>query len=280
MKESPYFRARFEGQWKDSSTTQPIALPNAKEAAFKDFVTWLYFRQEPYIIQNKVRNETCVSCNGRCGGKEADRGDAAVSGIDELTEDEDVQVEQLLEGHLNSSGPTALYLFADQFDVPSLREQVINWRWRDVYGNTKMPRYAAIVLTLRHLPPSSPYRRLVTDECWQGRKLPTNKPVKVCPFVRLLQLKAPSGLWLALANRAHTRPTKRYVGPLCQYHEHGQDKEVKSSCMSLMNAEAQSMRRYNPDWDMLEKTRKRKRGENSESEASESDDSNSFGPET
>jgi hypothetical protein len=151
---SPSFKATFNGGWKETSArSMPRTDMNPK--VFAAFLDWLYFRRVPSI--KFLCRQPCLSCGGSCKRPVPDC--QALDFGTVPTEDE-ARVDAILEQ--DSSG-TALYIFADQYNVPSLRERFINEIWGSKAHGGDEPHISGLVIAMENLPANSPLCRLLID---------------------------------------------------------------------------------------------------------------------
>ena len=198
IKESPYFRAMFEGAWKESTSTKPIAFPEVPEKVFAEFVSWLYFRRPLEWNLTWKHWEECFQCVGKCEGPLTHQTDNPVEDLEDLTPEQDADVEKIIETAMARPGLIRMYIFADQFDVPTFREDIINTAWHRWHKKPTIISYRGIITSYRYLPSSSPMRRLLNDIClqaWPSVRHPS------CPFARMIKLKVPSSFWAKILSR-------------------------------------------------------------------------------
>lgn len=122
-----------------------------------------------------------------------------------------------------------------------------------------MVLYKNVIVCYRHLPETSPMRRLLlhtaiqTWDEFEERK---------CPWLSKLRMTCSTSFWLTIALTSRGKvPFSSVFGvrPLCHYHEHAQDKDTCSQCFNEMEDEAKTIRRCHKSWKDLDKDRKRKR---------------------
>ena len=224
--ESPYFRAMFEGQWKESSLQQPAALPTANEHVFPRFLNWLYFRS----VTLSMHSEICLACDGDCDW-DRDLPDETSYELGTLTADEDAKLESLIATPIKHS-PVHLYILADQFDVPALRKDIINGLWAKHAQGSRGLAYREIIACWRQLPSTSPLCRLlmgVLINTWVA------KDDECCPVERKLRTKLPVQMLFELAAQLQVnKGTGKAIGRLCEYHEHPQTPSATYECKAYM----------------------------------------------
>lgn len=165
-----------------------------------------------------------------CGGQEC------VSSVPEadkrlqfrqISADEDKELEDIIEKP--PSYLTELYHFADRFDVPLLRADIISEEW-SFSKDDGVHGYRHLIYSSRHLSVSSPYLRLLIDGMVHGWNIVSDYS---CPTELLLRQKIPSEVLFILLAKVKERELdgdKRELPILCMYHEHEQTDEAISAC--------------------------------------------------
>lgn len=131
---SPYFRAAFEGGFKEAKDSI-LTLEDIKALTMQNFMDWLYFDQLPQHP-------------------------------DEIRSENDDTPFTTIEAYLGRFRLPFLdlYLFADRFDVPNLRKAFMELQ-HSYYTQNEIcvPDYGEIILAFQRLPASSPLCRLLVD---------------------------------------------------------------------------------------------------------------------
>lgn len=259
---SPYFKAMFSGAWKECGhPNEPVPLVLADDRIFPHFLNWLYFRRFNWTGNRVQDSSLCPSCGHPGCTKTAPV--CPDNAMDEMSMDLDGDDDEALEAVVDFIDDEAclvhLYIFADRFDVPALREDIINKRWADYIKHPTLKRsYYVPINCFRHLPESSPMCRLVLDMFvneWQA----DNDYNSACSMELRLRSKLPANFMFKLAARqarkASANDQGQAVGPLCDYHEHPQDKETVNRCRKKMAALVEQSRVAHADYDALESER-------------------------
>lgn len=249
IKESRYFRAMFEGPWKEA-TGGTIPLPLANPAIMPYFLDWLYSGLLPSDDADNVGGESCSNCGKNC--KEGRDRAAPTLNPDELTEDDNNRLEAIIETLYDSHAD--LYIFADQFDFPRLRQALINLRWGVVIGLGAIPSYSHIIKSFRQLASSSPMCRLLID----AYVFHWDPSWDTCPVERELRSKLPSifnFLLVAKLGEKGQNPQPPYIGPLCDYHEHAKDESSMAACAKALSDAKDKFQDVSMSWAELEEKR-------------------------
>jgi hypothetical protein len=123
-----------------------------------------------------------------------------------------------------------LYVFADSFDIPLLREQLITQFWIKYSTKQKTPSYLDIVVSFDSLSASSPLWRLLVNASVRNWVATCDNK---CAVMHHLRAKVPKDFYFAVAAKLSCCKGSRQgqeIGPLCQYHEHGQNSETNKQC--------------------------------------------------
>lgn len=246
--ESKYFERLFSGQWKESSATQPLELLEADHRIFPVFLDWLYFRRFPISPKFKhchmCGKEVCTKISTSC---------TDILELDDLSAEDDAHLEAYLDTVNEHFWLTPLYIFADKFDFPGLREVLVSDRWRRHAKHGFVLTYFIAINNFRKLPASSPMCRFTLDAFTDGWKTESH----VCEFQFKLRSKLPPTfvfkLAANLAKRSQEAGSEKAVGPLCSYHEHAQDAETIAACMENMSKLNQAVRIFHPNVKKLQR---------------------------
>lgn len=253
IKESPYFKAMFEGPWKDG-TGGIVPLQLADSAVMPFFLDWLYFRQMPDYSNREIGpgSDSCLNCGQQCVSL-VDKDDLPFD-LENLTDEEDARLEVVINDPEIDQN-LHLYVFADQYDFPVLRKALVQDKWWDLIENEDMPFYASVIKCFRHLPAHSPMSRLLMDAyvaSWAA------KDDSICPYEMKLRVKLPSNFTFMLAAKLGmkaTNPQPPYIGPVCEYHEHPQDDQARRACLQELKEDSKNRIDNTPKWDEIEKKR-------------------------
>jgi hypothetical protein len=135
---SPYFKAAFEGRFKEAKDGV-LVLEDVKIEAMKDFLDWLYFgRLSPVYGEDEEDNDD----------------------NDDNEDDRFTTLEAYMEGYRSQ---VELYIFADRFNVPDLRKAIIDAKYDYYKDNDYVPSYKEIITASNALPASSPLCGLYVD---------------------------------------------------------------------------------------------------------------------
>jgi hypothetical protein len=226
---SLYFKAAFEGPWKERQNGE-IKLFDVKPVTFILFLDWLYFRripEDPFYRGDFT--EHCQNCDEPCPRQ--------VEASHELdfqtpTKEEEQLVDKLVDRHV---GIVRLYVFADQYDVPMLRQQIVDLLWNAVILEEDIPLYPDTIQAMERLPDTSPLRRLIVD----SYKLNWHQKLHIhCAYDRLLCQRLPVQFWpralapmaLGTLSSQESKAARPRLAPLCAYHEQCSDKTVNKAC--------------------------------------------------
>ncbi|KAI4928972.1 hypothetical protein J4E85_005594 [Alternaria conjuncta] len=193
---SPYFRGAFEGSFVEA-TDRSISLTDVTEQTFRMFLQWVHsqkcqlsngaaFPQLEILVQNStkknVEQTTTSSAEQQLPQRTSSSPDAetlpdTTAALDELDERDGLKSvyhtnpEWINGWRLSLLSFLRLYIFADKYNVPQLRDDVLtamvaqsnawNW-WPDIDRELLDSAYA-------NLPPSSKFIRLFvlsTAYCW------------------------------------------------------------------------------------------------------------------
>lgn len=242
----------FSGAWKESSRQNPAVLEAAHDGIFPHFLDWLYFRRIPVLGDHLVGSPTCGNCGGLCA-------DIALHEtrfeFDNLTSEDNSQLDRLVHTVTSSNVWTHLYIFADRFDVPSLRELIINTIWQCFVPVGYALTYIDIVLASKSLPVSSPLCRLYVDiftATWNAQD------DQICPVEQKLRAKVPANFYFIVAAKAREGMAGariELIGAICSYHEHANDDAAKVLCKGRLESLRMNHTEGYQDWDEMEKMR-------------------------
>ena len=126
-RESPYFDAMFRNKWKEATSSTPIPFHQVDSKIMPYFLDWLYFRSARQPCCGDIGSATCCNCGGACATIE--RPGTTNLDIDDLTAVDDCELEALLARFSDPEHATTLYIFTDQFDFPSLRQDIMGRLW-------------------------------------------------------------------------------------------------------------------------------------------------------
>lgn len=151
------------------------------------------------------------------------------SRFDDISDEEDAQLATVI-NHPDTCASARLYHFADRFDVPLLRQQLIFARWRR--GKARFyPSHASMIYVWHNLPSTSPYRSLCRDIFLARWHTDTDYN---CNIERKLRQKLPAELLFYILEKLKKQPPKHetssYIRDICDYHEHNQTPEARSTC--------------------------------------------------
>jgi hypothetical protein len=141
----------------------------------------------------------------------------------------------MIEGLSTNNQWVHMYLFADKFDVPGLRKDVINHYFEKCWGWTNSTQschlsYQEIILAFRHLPTSSPLCRLMIGTyavTW------ASDGDASCLIEANMRSKLPLAFTYPAMKRIRQRTdddSYRNVDDLCTFHEHGEDVQEIEAC--------------------------------------------------
>ncbi|QDS76430.1 hypothetical protein FKW77_004298 [Venturia effusa] len=226
---SPYFKAAFEGEFREA-TDKTILLEDISVIQFKLFLDWLYFGR---LTEARIKRGECACCetSGLNCRAVCHRDPAAgrLHAFKQLSEEEDTRLEAIIaDGSWNS---IKLYIFADRYDVPSLRKAIIDKSWSTWISMCRL-NLSATILALRNLPYKSEMCRLLIDSYTESWKFRYDMS---CDNDVLLQQKLPAEFLFHVSNglaRLDSVPGQRIkvIKNLCAYHEHPQDEESIKAC--------------------------------------------------
>lgn len=231
---SPYFRSMFDGAWKESSHSS-VPIPLADARVFPHFLDWLYSGHINEVDTVPLGTQTggeCAQCGTRCESRIPD--DRSELELEDLSEEDDKYLEDLIETVDDEDIHVDLYLFADKFDVPALREEIVNRYWRRLVSSGAFPTYCPTIKCFRYLPASSKLCRLFVDAFatwWLARN------DCICPTEKKLRSKLPKQFIFMLAAELGANTAKSncyYIRPLCSYHEHPHDESSEKACIVKM----------------------------------------------
>jgi hypothetical protein len=255
---SKYFKAAFEGEFREAKS-KSIPLPDTIPKEFRRFLDWLYFRRLPEIpdliedSDDKDADMECLYCGKDC---------PSFSDVDVPDKDEHSdlskaypqfpqlpqQKEEKLEAYISKiEGPnTRLYAFADRYDVPALRQAIVEYIWYWYSANDEdIPSYATIVIIGDLLPISSPFYRLLVD-LFVDRYCLEEENVAGCPGELALRQKLPYEFIFAvmggLSNMKNKVPGQG-LKELCAYHEHPKDETSIKACTQAKKEGRNRMRK-------------------------------------
>lgn len=246
----------LQGTWKETANfNEPIQLPLADHRIFPHFLNWLYLRRFNWAPNSN--QDICKHC--RCQGCPKNASSSAKDCSDGLEPDpnDDEWLEAAIDSVNDNNCLTQLYIFADKFEVPALREEIINLRWADCMLQDSCWAYIVVINSFRHLPESPPQCRLLLDsfvDIWDPKD---DMNANCCTEVKLRSKLPLKFMFLLAAGQARKLAggCAYALGPLCKYHEHSQDKETVAACKKRMAKMMEDHRRGLPDWDALEKRR-------------------------
>ena len=219
---SPYFRAAFTGEKWEEAKSRELALADANPSVFAAFLDWVYSRCLPELWPP---DPECISCKGACGrvvqaGKELD--------FEHLNEDET----QELESTMHFASPLVdLYIFTDRFEVPQLRETIVNHAWHDILHSKICIQI--LLWACDQLPDHSCLFRLMADTLICNFKIEFIR----CKYTQALCQRVASTLWIQVlggATRSEGRPRLKF---LCGYHEHKWNAIAVTECKSGLSGD-------------------------------------------
>lgn len=117
-------------------------------------------------------------------------------------------------------------MFADRYDVPSLRRAIVDMYWAHWAHEAKLAA-AATILALRNLPYESALCRLLVDLHIERFKPITDE---LCGSEVLLRQEMPAEFLLEVLTGLtdldyKAENPKKVIKNLCAYHEHPQDED-------------------------------------------------------
>lgn len=216
---SPYFDNAMRSADGEISK-QKLHLKDADSTVFRDFLNWLYFGTLMEITEDAYPYSDCWNCKTSCEEGDADEKKKFWM---PLTSDEERELKHILDDASFSHSEYDLYAFATTYNVPCLRQDIVNavyTFWQEVGC---APWSGILVLAARQTPAGSPMLRLLVDAM-------TVKRWKMfqCPHeVRMIQKLPPyllSNLWI---KEAMVETGSRDI---CSYHEHDQDENTCVAC--------------------------------------------------
>ena len=202
-----------------------LAFDGTKPDTFRLFLDWLYFRRIPSGRRYVFQLDFCMHCEGKCQmplDAAADESSVLVAG-DELP--------RFLNRYAEEAGIVDLYVFATHYDIPLLRETIVDQEWCDVYAAGDIFTYQDTIKIFQELPAQSPLRCLVLDTfvsfwCpeYYGR----------CSVDQTLFHELPKELILkAMSLFAKRRDDACFMQQLnapCAYHEHDNTEVAREAC--------------------------------------------------
>lgn len=228
---SGFFKAAFEGEFREAKD-KSIPLLDAPPLQFLRFIQWLYFRRLPKIINSVV----CNFCIKDCKGSTSSNGTLNNNHRSDSAEPDIVNV---FEASANPAAwPTSrLYLFADRYDVPALRQALVDKLWYCYQDHPGVISAGGVVLITDGMPTTSPLFRFIVD-LWVDRYKYDENRVCTCPIEQALDNKLPIAFVLAVMrgmSRFTPRGTRGGQGmkTLCSYHEHSQDNQTIKACIEI-----------------------------------------------
>jgi hypothetical protein len=226
----------FKSAWKESTLENSVPLPLATTQDFISFLDWLYFRRMPSPLVGSVGSADCCNCGGPCVGPNNNPLTSSDTAAQHL--EDEAKIEALIETD-NLDELTGLYIFADQVDIPSLREQLLDQEWRNcvIKETGMMMGFADIVRRFRNLPASSAFCRLQIDEYVRNWSPLADTH---CYLESKIRSKLPNEFTFALAAKlaeTTSTPWLRGVSSLCDYHGHPQDEKSRSNCAKRLQKE-------------------------------------------
>lgn len=242
----------FDGPWKESSSQQPIPLHHADHRIFPYFLDWLYFQRinENELCEDAIASDNCGNCKGACVTPKT----PAKPNFEpeELSREDDARLEAILDDVSEGCQLTALYIFADKFEVPELRQMIIDCHWRTFVIRGYITGYKDIINAFRNLLPSSPLcRYFVAAYASRWRA----KSDEVCLTERKLRSKLPASFCFMLAaelSHKADRTTFEHIAPICDFHEHGEGEEELIECFNEMCEQTKKRSALYPDMTQLE----------------------------
>lgn len=150
---------------------------------------------------------------------------------------------------------TPLYIFADRFDVPGLRELIISRVWQHFVPDAYCMTYVDIALAFRSLPISSPLCRLYMDICSTTWDAASDQK---CPIEQKLRAKVPPSFFFVLAAKLQEElkgARVETIEAICTYHEHALDDDAKALCKKRLKALPADPVAKHQDWDEMEEIR-------------------------
>lgn len=177
---------------------RPIPIPDVKVSTFNMFMDWIYTERLP-------RTKKEVDETGAVGGRELI---SSYTGL-EFAE---------------------LYIFADMYDVPVLRRQVMD----RIFAASVLPKYAVVVLAFSRLPTSAPLCRFFVDVyCQRFRESDDDeserKQREKLPHEFLLGVMLRHAKIMGRLRAKEMLPS--YKLNMCDYHEH-ETEEERQLCLS------------------------------------------------
>ena len=195
--------------------------------------------------------EGCGACGADCDWDKELPENSSFK-LDKITDEDDVKLESLITT-VQKDYLMHLYIFADQFDVPALRKDVINALWAKYIQNWLHPSYRIIIACWRQLPASSPLCRLLLAtlvNAWSPAE------DDCCLTERKMRTKLPATLLFELAAQLQLkRDNYQALEPICEYHEHKKDEASVDQCLERMREKFDAMAYSYPDWQYLENLR-------------------------
>lgn len=180
--------------------------------------------------------ESCLNCVGSpCTDVDEANGSCEFQA---LSKKEEEHLEKAIATEEDPSVmPVHLYVFVDRFDMPKLREAIVEQLWRRMKSTSDNHRsYAEIIFARRHLPTSAPLNRLLFDAFIKGWASDVDHGCLT--ETKLRQALPPEFMFMAMARfrqawRAGQDETDQ-IKELCAYHEHSQDKETIRACQERL----------------------------------------------
>ena len=212
---SSYFeKGLATGRWQEGDTGV-VKLSDVEPIVLAAFIDWLYTHSLPDFWPE---SGNCSCWRGTCvtvmSGDEAD--------FSEISPEDAHEPRQVL---VEKATAINLYIFADRFDVPELRQQIVDRMWWKIkQAGSYSFSWDVIFYACQELPDHSRLNRLMRDTFVSRFKLDYIE----CRNLQALCLLMPPALWVqAFAAVSNGRPK---VKELCTYHEHDDTEDGRVKC--------------------------------------------------
>ena len=206
-----------------------ITLELVSTGVFSLFLRWLYQRRLPPTRCYIAQRDLCFNCNGLCS--------ATVTASSQRTSQspvlDEADVRRARDRYKDEPGLVELYDFATRYDVPLLREAIIDQLWSEVYAGGDIFTYQDMITIFRDLAASSPLRRLAGDtfvSFWCS-DVYLKCPVDLALFNELPRDMLNTSISL-LAKRRDNPNFMQQLNAPCHYHEHDNTEVSRQSCVA------------------------------------------------
>lgn len=188
---------------------------------FQQFIQWLHFGSTPKV---RLHTNDCLDCDGSCACPLEHKKMKKLRPEDKTPANE-AALEAILE---NTRSIVHLYAFAVVYDIPRLREQIVNETWW-LTTSTGQPHVQEVLFATQLLPKTSLLHKLLVD----AFGMHFDSESLMCACDRLICHRLPAKVWNRFSTKEGSGSGKRKaprIKNLCQYHEHGKDAAELEAC--------------------------------------------------